>query len=46
MGIKAARILKEREDAPEKQPDEDEELSDAELYRASPLEFDTKIEFT
>ena len=46
VGIKAARILKEREDALETQPDEDEELSDAELYWASPLEFDTKTEFT
>ena len=46
MGIKAARILKEREDAPEIQPDEDEELSDTGLYQAGPLEFDTETEFT
>jgi len=48
VGIKAARILKEKEDAPETQPDDDNdgELSDAELYRAGPLEFDTETEFT
>jgi hypothetical protein len=45
--IKAARILKEREDAPETQFDNDnKELSDTELYRTGPLEFDTKTEFT
>lgn len=46
VGIKAARILKEREDALETQLDEDEELLDVELYRAGPLELDTETEFT
>jgi len=46
VGIKAARIVKEREDAPETQLNEDEELLDAELYRAGPLELNTETEFT
>jgi hypothetical protein len=47
VGIKAARILKEKEDAPETQPDDDDgELSDAELYRSGPLELDTETELT
>jgi hypothetical protein len=47
-GIKTARILKEREDVPETQLDNDsnKELSNAELYQAGPLEFDTETEFT
>jgi hypothetical protein len=47
VGIKAARILKEQEDAPETHDDDkDDELSDAELYRSGPLELDTETEFT
>lgn len=47
VGIKAARILKEQEDAPETQhDDDDDELSDAELYQSGPLELDTETEFT
>jgi hypothetical protein len=49
VGIKAARILKQNKDALETQDiedDNDEEQSDAELYRTSPLELDTKTEFT
>ena len=49
VGIKAARILKEQEDAPETQhhdDDKDDELSDAELYRSGPLELDTETELT
>jgi len=48
VSIKAARILKEKEDAPETQLDNDNnrELSDTKLYQAGPLEFDTKTEFT
>jgi hypothetical protein len=46
-GIKAARILKEQKDTPGTQhDDDDDELSDAELYRSSPLELDTETEFT
>jgi hypothetical protein len=48
-GIKAARILKEKEDALETQLDDDDddrELSDAELYRSGPLELDTETELT
>jgi hypothetical protein len=46
-GIKAARILKEVQDALETQvDDEEDELLDAELYRTSPLELDTKTELT
>ena len=49
MGINAARILKQNENALETQADDDgddDELSDAELYRTSPLELETKIELT
>jgi hypothetical protein len=49
VGIKAAKILKQNEDALETrdiEDDDDEEQSDAELYRTSPLELDTKTEFT
>jgi hypothetical protein len=46
VGIKAARIVKEKEDALETQLNEDEELLDAELYQAGPLELNTKTEFT
>ena len=47
VGIKAARILKEQEDTLETQHDDnDDELLDAELYRSSPLELDTKTEYT
>jgi hypothetical protein len=39
VGIKAARIIKEQEDAAETQhDDDDDELSDAELYWSGPLE--------
>ena len=53
LGIKAARILKEKEDALETQADNkgddgnsDSELSDVELYRTSPSELDTETELT
>ena len=49
VGIKAARILKEQEDALETQhydDDKDDELSDAELYWSGPLELDTETELT
>jgi hypothetical protein len=47
VGIKAARILKEQEDTLESQYDDnDDELLDAEFYWSSPLELDTKTEFT
>ena len=48
MGIKAARILKQNENALETQEDDDndDELSDAELYRTSPLELETETELT
>ena len=49
VGINAARILKQNENALETQADDDgddDELSDAELYRTSPLELETKIELT
>jgi hypothetical protein len=48
VGIKAARFRKEQENAPEIQPDDDDEgeLSDAELYQNGPLELDTEIELT
>ena len=47
VGTKAAKILKEQEDAPETQhDDDDDELSDAELYRSGPLKLDTETEFT
>jgi hypothetical protein len=47
VGIKAARILKEKEDALETQPDvDDRELSDTELYQSGPLELDTETELT
>jgi hypothetical protein len=48
VGIKAARILKQNENALETQEDDnnDDELSDVELYRTSPLELETKTELT
>jgi hypothetical protein len=49
VGINAARILKQNENALETQADDDgddDELSDVELYRTSPLELETKIELT
>jgi hypothetical protein len=49
VGINAARILKQNENALETQADDDDdddELSDAELYRTSPLELETKTELT
>ena len=43
VGIKAARILKQNENALETQEDDnDNELSDADLYRTSPLELETE----
>ena len=49
VGIKAARILKEQEDALETQhynDDKDDELLDVELYWSGLLELDTKTELT
>ena len=45
--IKAARFRIEQENAPEIQLDDDEdEMSDAELYQSGPLDLDTKTELT
>jgi hypothetical protein len=49
VGIKAVRILKQNEDTLETRDiddNDDEEQSDAELYKTNPLELDTKTEFT
>jgi hypothetical protein len=48
VGIKAAKILKQNENALETQEDDDDddELSDVELYRTSPLELETETELT
>jgi hypothetical protein len=48
VGIKAAKLCKEQENASEIQPNNNEEdkLSDAELYQKGPLELDTETELT
>jgi hypothetical protein len=47
LEIKAERFRKEQENAPEIRVDEDEdELSDVELYQTGPSEFDTETELT
>jgi hypothetical protein len=48
LEIKAARFRKEQENALEIRPDDDDEdkLSDAELYQTSPLDLDTETELT
>ena len=47
LEIKAERLRKEQENAPEIRINEDEdELSKAELYQTSHSEFDTKTELT
>jgi hypothetical protein len=47
LKIKAARICKEQQDVPEIQPDnDDDELSDAELYQTGLLDLDTETELT
>jgi hypothetical protein len=49
VAIKDARFRKEQEDASEIQPDDDneeDELSDAELYQSGPLDVETETELT